>query len=89
MRRHRRLDFAELDAESAELHLLVAAPEILDVSVTPVSCKIARAVKHRVRQLAERIKGSIGVTIGVQIVPEGSIERSTGKMRRIIDNRNP
>jgi phenylacetate-coenzyme A ligase PaaK-like adenylate-forming protein len=34
------------------------------------------------------MKGSIGVTIGVQVVPEGSIERSTGKMRRIIDNRN-
>jgi phenylacetate-CoA ligase len=37
--------------------------------------------------LAERIKSNIGVTVTVQIVPTGSIERSTGKMRRVIDLR--
>jgi phenylacetate-CoA ligase len=41
------------------------------------------------RHLAERVKNTIGVTVAVHIVPAGSIERSTGKMRRIVDNRSP
>jgi phenylacetate-CoA ligase len=41
------------------------------------------------RRLAERVKNTIGVTVAVHIVPTGSIERSTGKMRRIVDNRSP
>jgi phenylacetate-CoA ligase len=41
------------------------------------------------QQLAERVKDTIGVTVAVQLVPAGSIERSTGKMRRIVDNRGP
>jgi phenylacetate-CoA ligase len=40
-------------------------------------------------QLAERVKNTIGVTVAVRLVPAGSIERSTGKMRRIVDTRNP
>jgi phenylacetate-CoA ligase len=41
------------------------------------------------RQLAERVKNTIGVTVAVQLVPAGSIERSVGKMRRIVDTRRP
>jgi phenylacetate-CoA ligase len=39
------------------------------------------------RHLAERVKDTIGATVAVSVVPEGSIERSMGKMRRIVDNR--
>jgi len=38
-------------------------------------------------QLAQIIKGSIGVTAAVSVQAEGGVERSQGKARRIIDNR--
>ena len=39
------------------------------------------------RQLAVRIKDTIGVTVAVRIVPTGTVERSSGKMRRVVDER--
>src|SRR4029453_12420485 len=38
-------------------------------------------------ELAAQIKARIGVTAAVTVVPPGSVERSVGKMRRIVDNR--
>ncbi len=38
-------------------------------------------------ELAHRIKASIGVSVGVDVVDVASIERSVGKMRRIVDHR--
>lgn len=38
-------------------------------------------------ELARRIKASIGVSVGVDVVDVASIERSVGKMRRIVDHR--
>jgi phenylacetate-CoA ligase len=37
--------------------------------------------------LAEMVKGGIGVTVAVEIVEPDGVERSMGKMRRIVDNR--
>jgi phenylacetate-CoA ligase len=37
--------------------------------------------------LAARIKDTIGVSAAVVVEPPGTIERSTGKMRRVIDER--
>jgi phenylacetate-CoA ligase len=34
------------------------------------------------------VKESIGVTVGVRILEPGSLERSTGKLRRVIDKRD-
>jgi len=39
--------------------------------------------------LARRIKASIGVSVTVDVVDVASIERSVGKMRRIVDHRPP
>ena len=39
--------------------------------------------------LERSVKNSIGVTVGVQVVSPNTVERSVGKMRRIIDNRPP
>ena len=36
---------------------------------------------------AQRIKDRIGVSVGVDVVDVASIERSVGKMRRIVDHR--
>jgi phenylacetate-CoA ligase len=38
-------------------------------------------------RLTHLVKSSIGVTIGVQVVDPDTIERSVGKMRRIVDRR--
>lgn len=35
--------------------------------------------------LAHRIKAYVGVTAGVDIVPPGTLERSVGKARRVIE----
>lgn len=40
------------------------------------------------RRVCELIKSSIGVTAGVDVVDPESIERSAGKMRRIVDQRS-
>jgi phenylacetate-CoA ligase len=41
------------------------------------------------RHLAELVKRTIGVTIGVEVTEPGGIERSVGKMKRIVDLRPP
>ncbi len=38
-------------------------------------------------RLAERVKDRTGATVGVEVVPPGTVERSTGKMRRVVDLR--
>jgi phenylacetate-CoA ligase len=38
-------------------------------------------------ELAHKIKASIGVSVAVDVVDVASIERSVGKMRRIVDHR--
>ena len=38
-------------------------------------------------ELRRLVKNRIGVTVGVDVVAPGGIERSVGKMRRIVDNR--
>ena len=40
------------------------------------------------KQVVGRIKDVIGVSVGVEVVPPGGIERSQGKAKRIIDERN-
>jgi phenylacetate-CoA ligase len=39
--------------------------------------------------LAGAVKSRIGVTVAVQVVDPDGVERSMGKMRRIVDNRRP
>jgi phenylacetate-CoA ligase len=37
--------------------------------------------------IATRIKHDIGVTVAVEILPPGTLERSTGKLQRVVDRR--
>ena len=39
------------------------------------------------QQLRHMVKSTIGVSVAVDVVPPGGIERSVGKMRRIVDER--
>jgi phenylacetate-CoA ligase len=41
------------------------------------------------KQLEEMVKDRIGITVAVEVVSPDSIERSVGKMRRVIDQRPP
>jgi phenylacetate-CoA ligase len=46
------------------------------------------ALAHGARErLAQEIKAYIGVTAGIEVLPEGGVERSVGKARRIVDQR--
>jgi phenylacetate-CoA ligase len=45
------------------------------------------AVADARRELAHMVKSTIGVTVAVDVVPPDGVERSMGKMRRIVDNR--
>ncbi len=40
------------------------------------------------RELARRIKSSVGLTVEVRLVDAGTLERSTGKARRVVDRRH-
>jgi phenylacetate-CoA ligase len=40
------------------------------------------------RDLSGRVKRNIGVNTGVEVVPPGTLERSVGKIKRIIDERH-
>ncbi|MFY0405478.1 phenylacetate--CoA ligase PaaK [Solicola sp. PLA-1-18] len=48
------------------------------------SPSVATEAGHRLR---EQVKSSIGVTVDVEVVDPGTVERSVGKMRRIVDRR--
>jgi phenylacetate-CoA ligase len=39
-------------------------------------------------QVARAVKDGVGVTVAVEVVEPGSLERSTGKLRRVIDRRS-
>ena len=49
------------------------------------------ASEHRVvvaREIAGRVKDGVGVTVGVEVVDPDTLERSMGKMRRVLDERS-
>lgn len=39
------------------------------------------------RELVTQVKDGVGVTVGVDVVDPDSLERSVGKLRRVIDER--
>jgi phenylacetate-CoA ligase len=43
--------------------------------------------QHARSGLVHDIKAYIGVTAAIEILPEGGVERSVGKARRIVDQR--
>ncbi|HKS45496.1 MAG TPA: phenylacetate--CoA ligase PaaK [Amycolatopsis sp.] len=40
-------------------------------------------------EIASRVKDSVGVTVGVEVLDPDTLERSVGKLRRVIDERPP
>jgi len=70
---------------------VLTRPERLDELEVLVESRGGLSEQERIAvsaDLAGRVKATIGVTVAVTVVPPNSVERSVGKMRRIIDNRN-
>jgi phenylacetate-CoA ligase len=63
--------------------------DTLTITAEPAPGTSAQTADVAGSHLADRIKSSIGVTVAVQVMPAGTVERSAGKMRRVIDQRNP
>ncbi|MGO4331402.1 phenylacetate--CoA ligase PaaK [Cupriavidus sp. 2TAF22] len=62
----------------------------LDVLTVRVECAHGvepGATQQASAQLTYDIKAYIGVTVGIEILPAGGVERSVGKARRIVDQR--
>ncbi|NUT16245.1 MAG: phenylacetate--CoA ligase [Cupriavidus sp.] len=78
-------------AELAPHYQCVLAREgHLDTLTVRVECAHGSdtALAHPARErLAHEIKSYIGVTAGIEVLPEGGIERSVGKAKRIVDQR--
>ncbi|MDF3832653.1 phenylacetate--CoA ligase [Cupriavidus basilensis] len=62
----------------------------LDVLTVRVECAHGvdpASTQQASSQLTYDIKAYIGVTVGIEILPSGGVERSVGKARRIVDQR--
>jgi phenylacetate-CoA ligase len=62
--------------------------DTLTVRVEAAPDSWAEGVEGRGIELAERVKHAVGVTIAVDVVAPGAIERSQGKAKRIEDRRS-
>ncbi len=49
------LDFARLDTETADFHLIIVTPQAFELAVGIPAHQVARAIKTRPRLLAERV----------------------------------
>jgi phenylacetate-CoA ligase len=62
--------------------------DTLTITTEPAPDTSREAAETAAQHLANRIKNTIGVTVTIQVVPTGNVERSSGKMRRVIDQRS-
>jgi phenylacetate-CoA ligase len=70
--------------------LLLTRPDRMDemtVLVEAAPGASAAARKEAGAAVVRAVKDSVGVTVGAEVADPGSLERSTGKMRRVIDKR--
>jgi phenylacetate-CoA ligase len=70
---------------------ILTRPERLDVLTVCVEAvdtfAAGDAASRLARELAERVKDTVGLTVDVDVVAPGTIERSQGKAKRIDDRR--
>ncbi|MBI3515797.1 MAG: phenylacetate--CoA ligase [Proteobacteria bacterium] len=74
-------------ALSAHYVIEVTRPRALDEIKVVVEARAADAPPALARALEQRIKAQIGVTAAVEIAAAGTVERSLGKAKRVIDLR--
>jgi len=79
-----------LPALSPHFQCVLSRPDRLDQMTVRVEHREDAdrgSAEQASRELQHLVKSAIGVTVAVDVVPPGGIERSVGKMRRIIDER--
>jgi phenylacetate-CoA ligase len=72
---------------SAHYVLEVTRPRALDELKVLVEARPGAEGSAAARSLEQRIKAHIGVTATVEIAEPGTVERSLGKAKRVIDRR--
>jgi phenylacetate-CoA ligase len=79
-----------IPALSPHFQLHLTRPARLDELTVHVECRPGAApadADAAGAQLAGLIKNTIGITVTVSVLDPESIERSAGKMRRVVDHR--
>jgi phenylacetate-CoA ligase len=77
-------------ALSPHFQLVLTRPDRMDEMTVRVEARAdATAVARTAAadELAGAVKGSVGVTVAVEVVDPDTLERSVGKLRRVIDQR--
>jgi phenylacetate-CoA ligase len=70
--------------------LVLTRPDRLDEVTVRVEARLDAGTEARAdaaRSVQHRIKTNLGVTMDVEVVDPGGVERSTGKARRVLDER--
>jgi hypothetical protein len=78
------------DTLAPQFHCILERPGRLDMLTVCVECRPGVTPHQRLdaaQVLTQRIKARIGVSVNVDVVEPGSIERSAGKATRLIDRR--
>jgi phenylacetate-CoA ligase len=77
-------------ALSPHFQLVLTRPDRMDEMTVRVEARAdasAQARDSAADALAGAVKGSVGVTVAVEVVDPDTLERSVGKLRRVIDQR--
>jgi phenylacetate-CoA ligase len=77
-------------ALSPHFQLVLCRPERLDEMIVRVECRADADAAQRAAAgaaLSAAVKDSVGVTVEVDVVDPDTLERSVGKLRRVIDQR--
>jgi phenylacetate-CoA ligase len=77
-------------ALSPHFQLVLTRPDRMDEMTVRVEARAdatAQARASAADELAGAVKGSVGVTVAVEVVDPDTLERSVGKLRRVIDQR--
>jgi phenylacetate-CoA ligase len=75
---------------SPHFQCVLTRPQRLDELEIRVEARSSLSDQERFTagaELAHHVKAQIGVSTTVSVVAPGSVERSVGKVRRIVDNR--
>ncbi len=77
-------------ALSPHFQLVLTRPDRMDEMTVRVEARADATAETRAAaadELAGAVKGSVGVTVAVEVVDPDTLERSVGKLRRVIDQR--
>jgi phenylacetate-CoA ligase len=75
---------------SPHFQLVLTRPDRMDEMTVRVEARADATAQARAAaadELAGAVKGSVGVTVAVEVVDPDTLERSVGKLRRVIDQR--